>query len=329
MIKGYKGFYDDFKCRSDFQYEVGGEYEEDDVVMCKKGFHFCENPLDVFRYYPPSTSRYAEVDGDGIVAKNNIDTKVVCSKIRIDKELDLFDIISAGTKRIMDHINWENKKLSTGDINFNTEYNGVATHVMPRSIAANIGHVSAAINNGYKSVAINTGDLGIATNKAHASVAINVGDNSIATNTGLRSTSANMGDHSVATNAGYRSMAANTGNRGIATNTGYRSVALSIGDDNATLNTGKESVAISMGECSTAIAEGERSTAIALGVRGKAKGALGCWIILAEHKNVFEDGCFQKDIKCAYVDGETIKANTFYQLVKGKFVEYNDKEVLS
>lgn len=63
MIKGYKGFGKDMKCRG-FQFQVGGEYEESDAIACEKGFHFCEFPFDVFNYYPPSDSRYAEVEGD-------------------------------------------------------------------------------------------------------------------------------------------------------------------------------------------------------------------------------------------------------------------------
>lgn len=69
MIKGYKGFDKDLKCRG-FQYEIGKEYEIDEKPeVCKKGFHFCENPLDVFSYYPPADSRYCEVDGDGDCAR--------------------------------------------------------------------------------------------------------------------------------------------------------------------------------------------------------------------------------------------------------------------
>lgn len=54
-MKAYKGFNRELRCKG-FQYEVGKEYEEPEAELCKCGFHACENPLDVFCYYPPASS---------------------------------------------------------------------------------------------------------------------------------------------------------------------------------------------------------------------------------------------------------------------------------
>ena len=70
-IKGYKGFNKNMKCR-EFQYETGKDYtHEGDIKCCKSGFHFCENPFDVFSYYEPANSRYCEVEGSGKCDKDN------------------------------------------------------------------------------------------------------------------------------------------------------------------------------------------------------------------------------------------------------------------
>ena len=140
----------------------------------------------------------------------------------------------------------------------------------------------------------------------------NTGDGSAATNTGDGSAATNTGDRSAATNTGYGSAATNTGDRSAATNTGDRSAATNTGDGSAATNTGYRSAAI---------VEGKESIAIATGIEGKAKGALGCFIVLAEW---CKDGNCEwhiKDVKSAVVDGETIKANTFYMLKDGEFTE--------
>ena len=88
-IRGFKGFDNDLKCRG-FQYEVGKTYDlKGEVKCCKRGFHFCENPFDVFRYYSPCDSRYCEVEGDGNADKANDDSKVATSHIHISSEIGL------------------------------------------------------------------------------------------------------------------------------------------------------------------------------------------------------------------------------------------------
>ena len=218
-VNGVKGFDENLKCcpTSDIakQYELGGDYEESEAIACRKGFHFCENPMDVFGYYPPAKSRYAEVVGSGKLSRDSDDSKVACTKLHVGVEIGITGLISAGVKFMLDRIKWDDAKES------------------------------------------------------------------------------NTGDRSAATNTGYQSAATNTGDRSAATNTGDRSAAT---------------------------VEGKESVAIATGYEGKARGALGCWIVLAE----WEERGYEyhiKDVKSASVDGEKIKADTFYRLVNGAFVE--------
>ena len=116
MIKGYKGFDKNLQCRG-FQYKVGETFEEKGTIKaCESGFHFCENPFNVFNYYSPSDSRYCNVEGDGKIDTDNSDSKVACSKLHIHTEIGLSGLISAGVKFILDKVDWgNNKATNTGD----------------------------------------------------------------------------------------------------------------------------------------------------------------------------------------------------------------------
>ena len=61
----YKGMNQDLTCRG-FQYEQGKEYEEENAELCESGFHACEYPLDCFKYYAPSNSKYFEVSNENM-----------------------------------------------------------------------------------------------------------------------------------------------------------------------------------------------------------------------------------------------------------------------
>ena len=152
----------------------------------------------------------------------------------------------------------------------------------------------------------------------------NTGNRSAATNTGNYSAATNTGNRSAATNTGNRSAATNTGNYSAATNTGNCSAATNTGDCSAATNTGNRSAATNTGDYSAATVEGKESVAMAIGYNSKAKGSLGCFIVLAECKELGGEYHIV-DVKSARVDGEKIKPDTFYKLINGEFVEA-DKE---
>ena len=118
-----------------------------------------------------------------------------------------------------------------------------------------------------------------------------------------------INDSKINTNTGYQSAATSTGDQSAATNTGDWSAATNTGDRSAATNTGDQSAAT---------VEGKESMAICTGRNGKAKGALGCWIALAEWD---DDGEHIIDFKSAKVDGDVLKVDVFYVLKDGNFVE--------
>ena len=101
LLKAFKGFDKRLRC-SGFQYEVGKEYQEPEASLCRNGFHACENPLDTFRYYPPTDSRYCEVEIDDNGQRNSEDSKVCGEKIKIVSEIVLDAVIKAGAQFIFE-----------------------------------------------------------------------------------------------------------------------------------------------------------------------------------------------------------------------------------
>ena len=169
-IKAYKGFNTDLTCR-DFQYEIGKEYEQKgEIEVCEKGFHACENPMDVFGYYPPNKSRYCSVEQSGTIGRSQ--DKIASSKIRIQCEIGLSGIIQAGVKFILDKVNWKDDNAT------NTGYCSAATNTGDRSAATNTGDCSAATNTGDRSAATNTGDQSAARVEGKESIAIVTGRDS-------------------------------------------------------------------------------------------------------------------------------------------------------
>lgn len=208
-IKSYKGMDKDMKCRG-FQYEPGGIYEADHAVRCGgPGFHACEIPLDVFHYYTPAESRFFVVEQDGELSRDNVDSKVASSVLKIGAEIGIHGLIEA-------HVEWVKEQIQAEKMESNT---------------------------------------------------------------------------------GYRSAATNTGNRSAATNTGYRSAAEVSGKD---------------------------SVAAVFGYEGRAKGALGCAIVVAERGDWNGETYPLISIKAAIVDGETIKPYVWYTMKGGKFVEVEE-----
>ena len=247
VIKSYKGFNKDMTCcpgSRPFQYEEGAEYEESSAQACDHGFHACEMPLDVFKYYPPVKSIYHEVEQSGELSRSGDDSKVASSKIKIGARLDIAGLVKAQIEYVKSHTTMEHTdpdRATAGD-------SGAAT-------AGNCGAATA-------------GDSGAAT----------------------------------AGNCG----AATAGNCGAAT--AGDSGAATAGDSGAATSRGKS-------------ASGKNGPPVARGNDVRVKGGLGAILVIAEEKT---DNYDIVDWKAVVVDGEKIKADTWYKLENGELVEVEE-----
>lgn len=87
-----------------------------------------------------------------------------------------------------------------------------------------------------------------------------------------------------------------------------------IKDENKEANTGDCSASTNTGNYSKADVSGKESVAAALGIESKAKGVLGCWLVLAEWAKDENYNWHRKDVQCFKVDGVTVKPDTWYKL---------------
>jgi len=112
-MKAYKGFDKNMQCRG-FQFEEGKTYHEDEAELCKRGFHACENPLDVFGYYTPGkNSIYREVELEDVSEERNSDDTKVCAKtIKIGAKLDVAGLCKAHFEYVSARCNPANGRVA-------------------------------------------------------------------------------------------------------------------------------------------------------------------------------------------------------------------------
>ena len=108
-----------------------------------------------------------------------------------------------------------------------------------------------------------------------------------------------------------------SGWRGNADASGERGNAAASGDRGNAAASGWSGTAVVTGFAGRATALGEQCLAVAWGEDSLARGTVGNWIVVSERD---DDGNII-DVKIAKVDGDTVKADTWYKLVNGEIME--------
>ena len=168
-MKGYKAFKKGLICdptgNKPFQFAENTVFEERKAEVCKSGFHFCAEPMDVLNYYPPE-SEFAEVEALDDV-KTDDSVKYVTKKIRIGAKISLKDLISAQVD-----IDFAKAK-EDGSERYAQGYCGHAAAQGAEGHAVAQGYRGHAAAQGYEGHAVAQGDYGHAAaqgNKGHAEV---------------------------------------------------------------------------------------------------------------------------------------------------------------
>ena len=288
-IKSYKAFDENMQCRG-FQYEVGKEYDMDgDIQCCKRGFHACESPMEVWDYYDMLTSRFAEVEQSGKISTEADSTKICSSRIKIKAELKLADIINIGVEWLKDLTAPSKVKADGAELNDN----GVrAAQIGSSGDSAKIGS-----SGGYAKIG-SSGDYA------------KIGSSGDSAQIGSSGGYAQIGSSGDYAKIGSSGDAAQIGSSGDAAKIGSSGDAAQIG---------------SSGDAAQIDSTGEDSVIMCAGEGSVAKAKIGSWITLAEWERDDRKGCLVPVcVKTERVDGIKIKPDTWYKLQDGEFVEVTE-----
>ena len=283
-IKSYKGFDKNLKCR-DFQYEIGKEYEMDgEIKVCNRGFHACESPFDVFDHYTMIDSRFCEVEQDGNISKEDRGTKICSSKIKIKAELKLADMIYLGVEWLKEITSPEKIKTSIKD-----NSSGYGAKIGSSGYGAKIG------SSGYDA------QIGSSGNYAQ------IGSSGDGAQIGSSGDDAQIGSSGNDAQIGSSGNDAKIGSSGNYAQIGSSGNYAKIG---------------SSGDGAQIDSTGEGCVIMCAGINSVAKASKGSWITLSEwsysdKKQRYIPVC----VKTEFVDGEKIKADTYYKLAGGVFKE--------
>ena len=332
-IKAVKGFNLDMTCTPTedikFQYEEGKTYEEETADACHKGFHACELPVEVFRYYPPTRSVYHRVEMSGEIDDSNIN-KVCSSKIKIGAKINIAGIIKASVDIIRGKAE-KNFAASSGYYGnaASSGYKGNAASSGYYGNAASSGDYGNAASSGNCGNAASSGDYGNAASSGDYGNAASSGDYGNAASSGDYGNAASSGDHGNAASSGNYGNAASSGYYGNATSSGYKGNAASSGDHGNAASSGNCGNAASSGYRGSAKVNHPNSCAIAWGPESKASGVIGSHLVLAEWESNGDNYWDEKTwifrgAKMVVVDGKNIKENAWYKLRNGEVVECDD-----
>ena len=291
VIKAFKAFDKDFKCR-DFQYEVGKEYEEIGIKVCAKGFHACENPFDVLDHYPlidndGNASRFAEVEQSGDIERDC--NKVCSSRIKLKAELSLGQFVKAC-------VEWIKEATSPAKC-----------EALDKSDSAKIDSSGDSAQIGSSGNYAQIGSSGDSAKIDSSGDSAQIGSSGYSAQIGSSGYYAKIGSSGNYAQIGSSGNSAQIGSSG-------NSAKIGSSGDSAQIGSSGYSAKIN--------SEGRHSVVCCAGHGSKAKAKVGSWITLSEWEYLESEGCYIPIcVKTERVDGEKIKADTWYMLKNGEFVE--------
>ena len=282
------------------------------IKMCNRGFHACESPFDVFDYYTMIDSRFCEVEQDGNISKEDRGTKICSSKIKIKAELKLAGMINLGVEWLKEITSPEKIKTSIKD-----NSSGNYAKIGSSDDEAQIGSSGYGAQIGSSGYGAKIGSSGYGAQIGSSGYEAKIGSSGNNAQIGSSGNNAQIGS------SGYGVKIGSSGNNAQIGSSGNNAQIGSSGDG-AQIGSSSDGAKISSSGYGAKIdSTGEDCVIMCAGINSVAKASKGSWVTLSEwsyseEKQRYIPIC----VKTEFVDGEKIKADTYYSLKGGVFVEW-------
>ena len=302
-LNGYKAFEPGMICKGK-QYRENTDYEEEGGEIREKGMmHYCVNPFDVLNFYPlvndsGKVSDFAAVKAlEKPVEGDN--GKFATRKLHIGVKLGLPGFVKA----CIDYLKEEtiekapNSTGSSGDY-AQTGSSGYSAKIGSSGDSAQIGSSGDSAQIGSSGYSAKIGSSGNYAKIGSSGYYAKIGSSGYYAQIGSSGYSAKIGS------SGNYAKIGSSGN--------YAKIGSS--GDSAKIG--------SSGDYAQIESSGEDSVICSSGAESVVKAKLGSWITLAEWKYSDEKNrMVPQFVKTEFVDGEKIKADTWYKLIGGEFTE--------
>jgi hypothetical protein len=340
---GYKAYEPGLVCRG-YQYEEGKTYKKNGHGVCVGGVtHYCVNPFDVLDHYPlvrndGKFSEFTTVEAiDEPVTDDN--QKFATSTIKIGVKLGFSGFIKACVDFACEKTikSMPSNKVNKGN-SAQIGSSGNSAQIGSSGDFAQIGSSGNSAKIGSSGNSAQIGSSGNSAKIGSSGYSAQIGSSGNYAQIGSSGNSAQIGSSGYSAQIGSSGNFAQIGSSGYSAKIGSSGDSAKIGSsgdfakigssgDFAQIGSSGDFAKIgSSGNSAQIDISGNTSVGAAIGINSIIKGAVGNWITLAEWAyDSDKQRCAPVCVKSAQIDGEIIKADTWYKLADGEFVEVADE----
>ena len=284
-LNGYKAFEPGMICKGK-QYQENTDYEEEGGEICEKGMmHYFVNPFEVLNFYPL-------VNDSGKVSD------------------------FAAVKSLEEPVSGDNGKFATKKLHIGVKLG------LPGFVKACIDYLKEETIVNAPNSTVSSGDYAKIGSSGDSAQIGSSGNYDQIGSSGDYAQIGSSGDYAQIGSSGNSAQIGSSGDYAKIGSSGNYAKIGSSGDSAQIGSSGNCAQIGSSGYYAQIESAGEDSVICCAGHGSAVNAKAGSWITLAEWEySEAKNGCVPKCVKTEYVDGERIKADTWYKLIDGEFTE--------